>query len=97
VESDTWEREEDLEYARKLVDEFKGRMSMEVRRQEEVNQKQKMKMNTKGEEFRRMELPVKYTAKLLYSWDDRKFEKEYLRKLERNWHRWKTVSLEEKP
>ena len=70
---------------------------MEVRRQEEVNQKQKMKMNTKGEEFRRMELPVKYTAKLLYSWDDRKFEKEYLRKLERNWHRWKTVSLEEKP
>jgi len=24
-------------------------------------------------------------AKMLYEWDDRKFEEEYLRKLERNW------------
>ena len=30
-------------------------------------------------------------------WDDGKFEEEYLRKLERNWQKWKTVSLEEKP
>jgi len=27
--------------------------------------------------------------KLLYEWDDKKFEEEYLRKLERNWKRWK--------
>ena len=32
-----------------------------------------------------MELPGKYTAKLLYGWDDRKFEEEYLNKLEKNW------------
>ena len=44
-----------------------------------------------------MELLKKYIAKLLYSWDNGKFEKEYLRKLERNWHRWKTVSSKEKP
>jgi len=36
-----------------------------------------------------MELPGKYTAKLLYGWDDKKFENEYLRKLEKNWRRWK--------
>jgi len=32
-----------------------------------------------------MELPGRYTMKLLYEWDDGKFEAEYLRKLERNW------------
>jgi len=47
------------------VDEFKERMSMEVRRQEELNQKQKMKGNPEAEEFKRMELPEKYTATLL--------------------------------
>ena len=36
-----------------------------------------------------MELPEKYTAKLLYRWDDQKFEEEYLNKLEKNWRRWK--------
>jgi len=35
-------------------------------------------------DFRRGELPEKYTAKMLYRWNDRKFEKEYLRKLKRN-------------
>ena len=28
-------------------------------------------------------------AKLLYGWDDKKFEEEYLTKLEKNWNRWK--------
>ena len=36
-----------------------------------------------------MELLGKYTAKLLYRWDDRKFEEEYLNKLEKNWKKWK--------
>jgi len=36
-------------------------------------------------------------ARLLYGWDDRKIEVEYLRKLKRNWKRWKSVSPEEKP
>jgi len=31
VENDTWEKEEDLENTRKLVNEFKGRMSIEVK------------------------------------------------------------------
>jgi len=47
--------------------------------------------------FRRRELLGKYTVNMLYEWDDRKFEKKYLRKLERNWQKWKSVSPEEKP
>jgi len=56
----------------------------------------KTKLNSRVEEFRRMELLGKYIAKLLYGWNDGKFEVEYLRKLERNWQKWKSVSLEEK-
>ena len=41
------------------------------------------------EEYRRIELPGKYMAKLLYKWDDQKFEEEYLNKLEKNWKKWK--------
>ena len=41
------------------------------------------------EEFKREELPGRYTAKLLYGWDNKKFDEEYLKKLERNWNRWK--------
>jgi len=96
AESDTWEREEDLEHVRELVDEFEERLSMEARRQEGGNQKQK-RISSRVEECKKMELPGKYMAKLLYGWDDRKFEAEYLRKLKRSWQRWRLVSLEEKP
>jgi len=49
------------------------------------------------DEFKRIKLLEKYTAKMLYGWNDRKFEEEYLKKLEGNWQKWKSVSLEEKP
>ena len=48
-------------------------------------------------DFRRGELPEKFTAKMLYGWDDGKFKEEYLKKLKRNWRKWKAVSPEEKP
>jgi len=41
------------------------------------------------DEYRRMELPGRFTAKVLYGWDDQKFEVEYLKKLEKNWRKWK--------
>ena len=40
-------------------------------------------------EYKRMELPGKYMAKLLYGWNDQKFKEEYLNKLEKNWKKWK--------
>ena len=79
-----------MKNAGKALEEFEGRMNVEVRRQE--------KIDMAGErDFRREELPGKFIVKMLYRWNDGKFEEEYLRKLERNWRRWKAVSLEEKP
>jgi len=54
-----------------------------------IKKEKEMKLNPEAEEFRRGELLGKYTAKLLYRWDDKKFDEEYLKKLERNWNRWK--------
>ena len=48
----------------------------------------RQEVKEKGE-YKRMELPGKYMAKLLYGWDDQKFEEEYLSKLEKNWKKWK--------
>jgi len=77
AEGDTWERRENLKNAEELIEEFEQE-GIEVRRQVEEE-----------EEYKRMELPGRFTAKVLYRWDDQKFEKEYLNKLEKNWKRWK--------
>ena len=66
AENNTWEREEDLENVRKLVKKFKGRMSAEVRRQEEVEERWKIKLNPNVDEFKRSKLPEKYIAKILF-------------------------------
>jgi len=97
VESDIWEREEDLENARELVNEFKEKLGAEVKRQKRTKERWKVKLNPRADEFKRSELLEKYMAKLLFGWDNRKFEDEYLKKLERNWQRWKSVSPEKKP
>ena len=76
--------------AREVVEEFERRISAEIRKQEKFDR-------IEEKDFKRRELLGKYMAKMLYRWDDRKFEKEYLRKLERNWQKWKSVSLEKKP
>ena len=60
-----------------LVEEFEQE-GIEVRQQEKIEKRKE------EDEYRRMKLPGKYMAKLLYGWDDRKFEKEYLKKLEKN-------------
>ena len=72
------------------LEEFEGKMNTEVRRQEKIDRAEE-------QDFRRRELLGKFMAKMLYGWDNGKFEEEYLKKLERNWRRWKAVSLEEKP
>jgi len=59
-----------------LIKEFE-RGGMEVRRQE-----------GEEKEYKRMELPGKYMAKVLYGWNDQKFKEEYLKKLEKNWRKW---------
>jgi len=62
---------------KEAVVEFEGRMSAEVRRQEKLDR-------IEERDFRRGNLPGKYTARILYEWNNGKFEEEYLRKLEDN-------------
>jgi len=75
----------------KKVEEFeKGRFDEEI----QVRKRKEMKLNPEAEEFRRGELPGRYMAKLLYRWDNKKFKEEYLKKLEKNWNRWKNDKKE---
>ena len=85
VERDTWERRENLKNAEEALADFEGKT--EIRKQEKIEE-------AEDRDFKRGELPGKFTVKMLYGWDDRKFENKYLKKLEK---RWKAVSLEEKP
>ena len=66
-----------MENTKKVVVEFERKMNIQVRRQENLDIVEKR-------DFRREELPVKYTVKILYGWDNKKFENKYLKKLEKN-------------
>jgi len=81
AEGDTWEKRENLKNAEEALADFEGKM--EIRKQERIEE-------VEDRDFRRGELLGKFTARMLYGWDDGKFEDEYLKKLERNWQRWKT-------
>ena len=70
------------------VEEFKKRRFEEEIQRIRLKKGKKIRLNPEAEEFKRGELPGRYTVKLLYGWDDKKFD-EYLKKLERNWNRWK--------
>ena len=77
MEHNSWEREEDLENTKEVVVEFEKRLNAEVRKQKKLD-------IAEERDFRREKLPKKYIIKMLYEWDDGKFEDEYLKKLERN-------------
>ena len=66
-----------MKNAEELIEEFE-QGEMKVRRQEKIERKREV------DEYRRMELLGRFTAKMLYGWDDKKFENEYLKKLEKN-------------
>jgi len=59
------------------VNEFEGKTSAEVRRQEGVGKRWKVKLNSEADEFKRSKLLEKYIAKILFRWDNRKFEDKY--------------------
>jgi len=52
-------------------------MNAEVRKQEKIE-------ITEERDFRKRKLLGRFTAKMLYRWEDGKFEEKYLKKLERN-------------
>ena len=48
AENNIWKKEKDLENARELVNEFEGKMSVEIRRQEEIEEKWRVKVESRG-------------------------------------------------
>jgi len=79
AKEDTWEKEGNLGNAREAVEDYEREYEKTARRIREEE----------DGVYHRSKLPGRYTAKALYGWDDRKLEREYLKKLERNWNRWK--------
>jgi len=67
VKEDTWELRENLGNIQELVDRFEEEYGERARRIKKRN----LKENHEGE------LLGRYTAKLLYRWDDKKFNREY--------------------
>jgi len=79
VEEDTWENRENLENAKELVEEFKrehGEEAKELRRQEQEEEEKEFSQ----------ELPREFTAKLLYGWGRRRYEREREKKWDKNWY-----------
>jgi len=76
IEEDMWELRENLGNMKDLVKEFEEEYG-EIRRVKKKNRKE----NKKGE------LLDRYMAKMLYRWDDKRFDEEYWGRLERNWNK----------
>ena len=81
AESDTWEGRENLENTKEAVEEYEK----EYRRDMEDIRRQEKKEGT----FQRGELPGRFIARKLFGWSDKRYDKEYWARLERNWRRWK--------
>ena len=77
MESDTWEGRENLGNAKEAIEEFEREYQQDIER---VNWQER-------EEgiFERGELPGRFMAKKLFGWSDKKYDKEYWGRLERNW------------
>jgi len=79
AKEDTWKPRENLENIEDLVREF----------EEEHGEIRRVRKRRNSREDRKGELPGRYIAKMLYGWDDKKFDEEYWGWLERNWKKWK--------
>jgi len=77
AEEDTWENRENLGNTKELVEEFER----EYREEAEELRQQELKEEEK-----------EFTAKLLYRWGRKRYEKERERRWDENWNRWKNSS-----
>jgi len=75
TKENTWELRENLGNIENLVKEFK----------EEYGKIKRIRKRRNNKEDRKGELPSSYMAKMLYRWNDKRFNKEYWGQLKRNW------------
>ena len=59
AEGNIWKRKENLKNAEEALEEFKGMMNAEVRRQEKIDM-------VEESDFKRKKLPGKFIARMLY-------------------------------
>ena len=77
AESDTWEGKENLENAKEVIEEYEREYRRDI---EDVRRQEK-----EEETFQRGELPRRFMARKLFGWTDKRYDKEYWARLERNW------------
>ena len=70
AEEDTWESRENLRNAMELVEEFEKEYCKE-------EEKEVRWQEAEEKEIFNRELPGRYTAKLLYGWGNKKYDREY--------------------
>jgi len=85
AEEDTWENRENLGNAKELVEEF------EREYREEAEELRRQELEEEEKEFSR-ELPREFTAKLLYGWGRKRYEREREKRWDENWNQWKNSS-----
>jgi len=71
VESNTWEGRENLGNAKEAVEEFEREYCRDI---EDIRRQEREK--NKGI-FARRELPRRFTARKLFGWSDKRYDKEY--------------------
>ena len=77
AESDTWEGIENLENTKEVVEEFEKKYQQDM---EDIQGQER-----EEETFRRGELPGRFMARKLFGQSDKRYDKEYWARLERNW------------
>ena len=88
AEEDTWKNRENLKNTKEVVEEF------ERIYREENKELRWQELKEEEKEFS-WELPREFTAKLLYSWGKRKYEREREKRWDENWSQWKNSSERE--
>jgi len=89
AEEDTWKELENLGNMIELVEKFEKEIREEKIRKVHMRKEKVKLLNLEAEMFKRSELLGKYTIKILFRWNNKKFEDKYLKKLKRSWTRWK--------
>ena len=77
AESDTWEGRENLRNAREAIEEYEKEYQQDM---EDIRKQEK-----EEEMFKRGELLGWFMARKLFGWSDKRYNKEYWARLERNW------------
>ena len=83
AKEDTWKKLENLENIIDLVKEFEKKIREKEIERIWMRKEKKRVLNSETEVFKRSKLLGKYMIKILFGWNNRKFEDKYLKKLDK--------------